>query len=152
MPKYMFYCPECDYYVEKFVAFKDIKLTEEIKSTCQACNKSMTRDYTGEFSTHSFCIEVGVLKPLEIGSHAEDWKKKRAADTQVAIADEGFRSTSELKEARDIATEEEKKRGKVPGSILGNVQAPRTKEEKEKVRIRDNKKKVDQRRARGIHN
>jgi chaperonin GroEL len=65
-----------------------------------------------------------------------------------AIFNEGFTCESELKESMDIAAEEEKKRGMVPGTLTDGVKAPETKEEWAKVKKRCDKKKTDQQRSR----
>lgn len=144
MPLYCFKCDDCNINYEFNIAFSYIKTNPETwnKHDCDDCKKQLRRAY--ELEEKHFLSPADVLKPKPLSTHAEDHQRKREAEKAVAIYNEGWRSKSEQLEAVEIAKEHEKSMGKTPGSLSTGVRAPKTKEEKEAVRVRDMKKKDEQ--------
>lgn len=151
MPKYEYVCNDCGAYQEHFISAKEVNNISEGNwpvLDCE-CGGKLTK----RFSDPYIFSKRDVLKPLNIGSKAEDWKKAKAAKVDEAIYNEGFESVQEMKEAEDMAREEEVKRNKTPGTLTTGVKAPVTSAEKEAVKARMAKKKKDaqaQRRKSGI--
>lgn len=136
MPIYEFQCNKCGEIKEERISFEEVKkLVDWPRYPCK-CGGELVK----QFSDPMIFSRRDVLKPLEISSHAEDWKKKRAAQTDIAIYEEGFESQSEMKESMDMAKEEEAKRESVKGSLTTGVEMPTTEEGKEAVKKRMAKK------------
>ena len=139
MPNYEFACDSCKEYIEFFVKAEEInEMKDGFNISCEKCGDKMYQIFTNI----SFRFRGGE-PPTGVQS-----KQRRAAVKDEAIYNEGFTCENEVKEARDMAAEEEKKRGMVPGTLTDGVKAPNTKEDWAKVKKRCEKKKTDQQRAR----
>lgn len=148
MANYDFLCKNCDVIWEITIPFSEVKNNPDWnKKCCKDCNKEL-EVYLGEANLIIIQENSERLKYAPISSHAEDWKKKQHQKLVEHISQEGWHSNSELREAYDVAKEEEKKLGKTEGSLTGGVKASVTPQEKEAVRKRDLAKKNDQVRMR----
>lgn len=148
MPVYCFKCPNCEDVLDYEVSLSYLKEhyqdnTDNIKLSCEECSTSMNRDYYQETQGQVIVSKRDVLKPLQLGAHAEDWKKDRAIKIAQHIAEEPIDGKGELDDIKGVCAEEEKARGKTPGSLTNGVSAPRSKEQREAIIERDRKKRDD---------
>lgn len=147
MPRYDFMCNNCDTQHEISITLNKVTNCDTWdRVKCPDCNELMTRNYRTEVLTHNFKVERDILKPLNCGAHAEDWKKARAAKIEQAIANEPISSKREQQDIAGIASEYEKERNLPAGTVLGNVKGVSTKEDRAKIQKRD-KAKADTSRA-----
>lgn len=147
MARYDFKCTKCNSVVELFIPMNVVISNPDWnKKTCAVCQSDMEQ-YFG-LDDLTIVSERDRIKMEVLPAHAEDWKRKQNAKRQEAIMAEGWANNNELKEAHEIAREEEKKRGKTPGTFAGGVKAPANKEEVEKLKADSIKKKDEAQRLR----
>jgi predicted nucleic-acid-binding Zn-ribbon protein len=148
MPYIEVVCENCKFYEEFFkVDYSPIDPELGHKTTnlqlvlprCPKCETDqLKRMYTG--------FPGVVFKGLLAGKSAT--KKKRQMDKDEEYASVGIQSNMELQTIRGMAKEEEKDKGMKPGTILGGIPAPTTKEEKLKVKEVASKKAKEAREIR----
>lgn len=155
MPTYCYTCKECNEYYEEKLSFTELKekYDDNLENFTDSitCNKGhkLIRDFNTETLNQSVVSKVSKLQPIYAGRNAEEWKKRRAADVDVAISNEPISSKQEMQDINGICHEEERNRGLNPGSLTGDIKAnPNDKVMKEAVRTRDLKKKNEAQKSR----
>lgn len=141
VPKYDFQCPSCNK-IEKDVYIAATEINDNSdwnKRVCSSCNKIME-------------VAINMVPQFIIKGWSPD-RSRRAVkrfDEDYSIMEEGFTSTAEMQESREIAKEEEKKRDLEAGSLSGARGKSQTPEEAARVKKKAADRAKQARKQRGM--
>ena len=144
---YEYACKDCGAQQDIYMSISEVKQIGESfpEYECPSCKGSLVK----QISMPEIIQKVARLQPMNISTHAEEWKKKRAARVDQAIFEESIQSKTEMQDVMGVCQEEEKKRGKTPGTLTDGVKFdPNNKQAKETIKARDLKRKEESLRQR----